>query len=91
MHKEGDQSEYKAIDSAQVRSTLSGSIADDKLLLEQQGLRGDGAHAAGAEEFRKRDEKVNSQEEQIAHKVHVIMLANNRKTAPQGLCALHAY
>jgi hypothetical protein len=35
-HKEGNHSEHKAIERGEIRGTLSGTIADDELLLEQQ-------------------------------------------------------
>jgi hypothetical protein len=34
---------------------------------------------------------VNCKEQQIAHELHTITPANLRKTAPQGLFALHFY
>jgi hypothetical protein len=34
---------------------------------------------------------VLSQDEQIAHELHIITLANNRETAPPELFALHFY
>ena len=89
VQKDGNQSEQKAIKGGQVRGSLSGAIADDKLLLEQQGFRGDGADAAGAKEFRNGYEQVNRQEEHVAHELHVTTHANLRKTAPQGLFGLH--
>lgn len=74
----------------QVRGTLAGAVADDKLLLEQQGFYGDGADAAGAEEFCDGYDKVNRQKEQIAHGSHVITTpVYIHKTPPQGLFALH--
>ena len=35
--------------------------------------------------------RTDGQDEQITHELHVIMIANNRKTAPQELFALHFY
>jgi len=89
-HKESNQSEHKAIEGGQVRGSLSGAIADDKLLLEQQGFRGERADAARAKHFGQGDEQVDGQEEQIAHEMHVITPAQLRKTAPQGLIGLHS-
>jgi hypothetical protein len=68
---------------------VSGTIADDDLLREQQGLCGTGAHTAGAEEFFQGDEKVITQDEQIAHELCVITRGNNHKTALQEPFALH--
>lgn len=80
------QSEHKSIERGQIRGALSGAIADQKLMLEQQRFRGDGADATRAEEFREGDKQVDRQEEQIAHESNVITAANLRKTktTPQG-------
>ena len=67
------------------------AIADDDLLLEQEGFRGDGAHAARTEEFCDSYDEVDRQKEQIAHGSHVITPANIHKTAPHRLFALHFY
>jgi hypothetical protein len=93
IHKDRDWSEYKATERGQVPGTVSGTIADDDLLREQQGLCGTGAHTAGAEEFFQGDEKVVTQDEQIAHELCVITRGNNHKTktALQGPFALHFY
>src|ERR1700687_1573878 len=80
-HEEGGQSEHKPIDRCEIRGALSGPIADEQLMFEQQRLRSDTAHAARAEEFGEGDEQVDRQEEQIAHESHVITFANLRKTA----------
>ena len=60
---------------------LSGATNDKELMLEQQRFRGDGTGATRAEEFRKRDNQVDRQEEQISHGSNVITPANLRKTA----------
>ena len=80
-HEEGGQSEAKAIERAQIRSALSGTTNDYKLMLEQQGFRHDGAGATRAEKFREGDEQVDRQEKQTAHESNVITSANLRKTA----------
>lgn len=48
-------------------------------------LCSDPAEAALAEKLSEGGEQMNRQEEQIAHESNVIMPANLRKTAPQGL------
>ena len=53
-HEQRGQSEHDAIEGSEIRSALSGAIADQQLMLEQQRFRGDGADATGAEEFRER-------------------------------------
>jgi hypothetical protein len=64
---------------------MSGAIADQELMLEQQRLRSDTANAARAEEFRKGDEQVDRQEERIAHGSNIITPVIARKTARQRL------
>ena len=61
---------------------MSGAIADQELMLEQQRLRSDTANAARAEEFREGNEQMDRQEEQIAHELKIITPANLHKTAP---------
>jgi hypothetical protein len=87
-HKEGGQSEHKAIERSEIRGTLSGAIADQELMLEQQRLRSDTAGAARAEEFREGDQQVDRQEKQIAHESNVITSANLRKTVRERLIGL---
>jgi hypothetical protein len=80
-HEEGGQSEAKAIERAQIRSALSGTINDYELMLEQQGFRHDGAGATRAEQVPEGDQQVDCQEKQITHELNVITSANLRKTA----------
>ncbi len=87
-HDEGGQSEHKAIERAEIRGAMSGAIADQELMLEQQRLRSDTADAARAEEFREGNEQVDRQEEQIAHASNIITPVIARKTARQGLFGL---
>ena len=87
-HEEGGQSEHKAIERGEFRDALSGAIADQELMLEQQRLRSDPADATRAEELREGDEQVNRQDEQITHEPNVITLANLRKSTSQGLFRL---
>jgi hypothetical protein len=68
-HEEGGQPEHKAIERGEIRRTLSGAIADQELMLEQERLSCDPAHAARAEEFREGSEQMDRQEEQIAHEL----------------------
>ena len=81
-HKEGSQPEHKAIKHGEIRRTLSGAIADQELMPEQERLSCDPAHAARAEEFREGNEQMDRQEEQIAHELKIITPANLHKTAP---------
>ena len=54
-----------------------------ELMLEQERLSCDPAHAARAEEFREGNEQMDRQEEQIAHELETILPATLHKTAPQ--------
>jgi len=45
-HEQCGQPEHKAIKRCQIRCSLPGSIADQKLMFEQERLRGDSAYAA---------------------------------------------
>ena len=68
-YKEGSQPEHNAIEHGEIRRTLSGAIAHQQLMLEQERLSCDPAHAARAEEFREGNEQMDRQEEQIAHEL----------------------
>src|ERR1700682_477816 len=61
-HEEGGQPEHKAIERGEMRRTLSGAIAEQELMLEQERLSCDPAHAARAEEFREGNEQMDRQE-----------------------------
>ena len=54
---------------------LSRAIADQELMFEQEQFSCDPARAARAEEFREGHEQIDSQEEQIAHELKIIMPA----------------
>src|ERR1700741_4761085 len=82
-HKEGSQPEHKAIEHGEIRRTLSGAIADQELMFEQERFSYDLARAARAEEFREGHEQMDRQEEQVAHELETILPANLHKTAPQ--------
>src|ERR1700740_2297917 len=82
-HKEGSQPEHKAIEHGEVRRTLSGAIADQELMFEQERFSYDLARSARAKEFREGHEQMDRQEEQIAHEFETILPANLHKTAPQ--------
>src|ERR1700751_2229417 len=82
-HKEGSQPEHKAIEHGEIRRTLSGAIADQELMFEQERFSYDLARSARAEEFREGHEQMDRQEEQIAHELETILPATLHKTAPQ--------
>jgi hypothetical protein len=83
-HEQGGQPEYKAIEGGQVRGTLSGAAANQQLMLERQGFRGNGAHAARTEEFRQRDKQMCRQKNEVAHDWKVVILVASCKTAKSG-------
>ena len=80
-HKEGSQPEHKAIEHGEIRRTLSGAIADQELMFEQERFSCDLARASRAQEFREGHEQMDRQEEQIAHELKIIMPA----------CAVESY
>ena len=76
----GSQPEPKAIEHGEIRRTLSGAIADQELMFEQERFSYDLARSARAEEFREGHEQMDRQEEQIAHELETILPANLHKT-----------
>ena len=51
-YEEGCQPEHKAIEHGEIGRTLSGAIADQELMLEQERLSHNSGCPAGPEEFR---------------------------------------
>src|ERR1700741_2759143 len=82
-HKEGRQPEPKAIEYGEIRRRLSGAIADQELMFEQERFSYALARSARAKEFREGHEQMDRQEEQIAHELETILPANLHKTAPR--------
>ena len=66
-HEQRRDPEDKAIKRSEIWRALSGSIANEQLMLEYQGLCGDSARATWAKKFRESNDQVNSEDEQIAH------------------------
>jgi hypothetical protein len=60
---------------------LPGAITDEQLVLEQQGLGGDGADAAGAKELRKGDQQVDGKDQDVTHRANRTTTARACKTA----------
>jgi hypothetical protein len=50
-------------------------------MFEQKRLSGDGAHATWAEQLGERDEQVDGEDEEFAHRANGTMIAVPRKTA----------
>jgi len=80
-HEQRGQAEDEAIYGREIGRPLPGAIADEQLMLEQQGLGGDGAHATGAKELREGDQQVNGQDEDVSHRANRITTAGTCKTA----------
>jgi hypothetical protein len=74
----GSQPEHKAIEHGKIRRPLSGAIADQELMFEQERFSYDLARSARAEEFREGHEQMDRQ-----HELETILPANLHKTAPQ--------
>jgi hypothetical protein len=84
--EEGGQPEHRAIKHGEIRRTLSGAIADQELMLEQETQLRPGARRPGRG-ISRGNEQIDRQEEKIAH-WKIITPANLHKTAP--LAAIHA-
>ena len=69
------------IERAEIGRALSGSIADQQLMLEKQGLCGDGACATWSKEFRESHDQVNGKDEQFAHGANATTIGLADKTA----------
>ena len=63
---------------------MPGAVADEQLVLEQQGLGGDGADATGAKELRKGDQQVDGQDEDFSHRANRTITTGTFKT-PRGV------
>ena len=67
IEEQGPESAEQPGAPPQVRRTLAATAQDDQLLLEEQILRHDGAHATGTTELRSHDGKVQQREQDILH------------------------
>jgi len=83
------EGEEEAIGRSEIGRPLPGAIADEQLVLEQQGLGGDGADATGAEELRNGDQQVDGKDEDFSHRVERTITANACKTARGVRIASH--
>jgi hypothetical protein len=75
------EGEDEAIDGSEIRRPLPGAIADEQLVLEQQGLGGDGTDATGAEELRQCDQQVDGKDDDLTHRANRTITAGTCKTA----------
>jgi len=80
-HKQRGQAEEEAIGRSEIGRPLPAAIADEQLLLEQQGLGGDGADATGAKELRQCDQQVDGKDEDVSHRANRTATAGTCKTA----------
>src|SRR5207253_11234171 len=67
IHEDHDHNYYEAFCWRQIRSTLSCAIADDQLVLQQQGLCGEGTDATWAKQLRESHEEVDCEDDEVAH------------------------
>jgi hypothetical protein len=81
-HEQHGQSEYDAIERGQIRRPLPGSTTDQELMFEQKRLCGDGAHTTWVDQSRERDEQMDGEDEEFAHRGNRSMTVSARKTAP---------
>ena len=88
-HKQRGQAEEEAIGRSEIGRPLPGAIADEQLVLEQQGLGGDGADAAGAKELRQCDQQLVGKDEDLSHRANRTTAAGARKTARGVRIASH--
>ena len=68
MHKKSAQSCDETIESPEIRRPLSGSIQDEELLLEENGVRDNGANATRTHESGKGGDDMDEKNEEIAHR-----------------------
>ena len=88
-HEQRGQAEEDAIGRSEIGRPLPGAITDEQLVLEQQGLGGDGADATGAEELRKGDQQVDGKEDDLSHRASRTITAGTCKTARGARIASH--
>jgi len=88
-HEQRGHAEDEAIDGSEIGRPLPAAITDEQLVLEQQGLGGDGADAAGAKELRKGDQQVDGKDEDLSHRANRTTTAGTCKTARRVRIASH--
>ncbi len=89
MHEQRGQTEDVAIDGGEIGRPLPGKIADEPLVLEYQGLSGDGADATGAKELREGDQQVDGKDQDVTHRANRTITAGTCKTARRVRIASH--
>ena len=82
------QTQKESIQGGQIRRPLPGAIHDQQLVLEYQRFGGDGANAARSHHLSEGNEQVDSQKDEIAHRLNAITSDNQCKTARSARCAL---
>ena len=83
------EAEDEAIDGREIGRPLPGAITDEQLVLEQQGLGGDGADATGTKELRKGDQQVDGKDQDVTHRANRTISAGTCKTARRAPIASH--
>ena len=80
------EADDEAIDGREIGRPLPGAITDEQLVLEQQGLGGDGADATGAKELRKGDQQVDGKDGDFTHRANLPSLPVRARL--HGACGL---
>ena len=88
--KKRGESENKAIEGGEIRGALARAIGDQQLVLEEQRLGGDGACTTSAHEFGDGDDKVNREDEEVAHGANASTASIESKTAQHAPLALNS-
>ena len=83
------EAEEEAIGGSEIGRPLPGAITDEQLVLEQQGLGGDGADATGAEGLRNGDQQADGKDEDFSHRANRTITAGTCKTARRVRIASH--
>jgi len=78
MHEESAQSCDETVGCLEPGRPLSGSIQDQELLLDENGLRDHGADAARAHKSGKGGDDMDEKNDEIAHRSIVARSANTR-------------
>ena len=61
--EQGGQPEDQAIEGGEIGRSTSGAIADQQLMSEKQGFRGEGTYPAGAQELGNGDKQMNGEDQ----------------------------
>lgn len=77
----------ETIDASEIACPLTGAMADQQLMLEEQRLGREGTYPAGAEDLHEGDEQVNAEDESITRGAFATTVAGARQTSRLGKIA----